>query len=300
MKTSHTHAFTVDVEDWFHILDCPQAPALCQYDAFESRVTANTDKLLQILANAEVTATFFVLGWVAARHPRLVRHIADAGHEIAVHGFAHTLAADMSTAELEADTRRAIDTVGNAAGKAPQGYRSPGGSLMKQHEWVFDLLLELGLRFDASLYPRKGGLLKPAGQLRHPYVIRTDGKRRLWEFPSSVRRCLWQDLAFAEGGYFRVLPYFLVSRWFRSSEEKGHPVSACIHPRELDPEHPRMTLSVVKRWRTYAGIYGAETKLNRLLGEALAKLLADSGTSVRVWVQTGHSGPGHRDRGTDS
>jgi len=261
------HAFTVDVEDWFHILDCPQSPRPHQYDSFPSRVEVNTGRVLDLLSNHSVHATFFVLGWVADHYPRLVRRIAAEGHEIGVHGYHHVLASTLSDRELEDDTRRAVSAVAAAAGVAPVGYRSPGGSLLPRQRWIFDLLVELGMAFDASVYPRPGGLAEAERYPDRPYVIARASDAALWEFPSTVRRWCGVRWAFAEGGYLRLLPLPLVRRWFRERAAAGLPVSCCIHPRELDPDQPRLPLGPVKQWRTRVGLPGMEGKVRELLAE---------------------------------
>jgi len=261
------HAFTVDVEDWFHILDCPQSPRPEQYDSFPSRVEANTGRVLDLLAAYSVRGTFFVLGWVADRYPRLVRRICDAGHEVGVHGYHHVLASTLDDTALEEDTRRAVEAVGAAAGVAPAGYRSPGGSLLARQRWLFDLLIELGIAFDASVYPRPGGLAQAEGYPDRPYIIARAGNGSLWEFPSTVRRWGGVRWAFVEGGYLRLLPLSVVRRWVGEREAAGLPVSCCIHPRELDPDQPRLALGPVKQWRTRVGLRGMEAKVRRLLAE---------------------------------
>jgi peptidoglycan-N-acetylglucosamine deacetylase len=261
------HAFTVDVEDWFHILDCPQSPRPDEYDSFPSRVEVNTGRVLDLLAERSVRGTFFVLGWVADRYPRLVRRIVEAGHEIGAHGYHHVLASTLSDDELEDDTRRAVAAVGAATGVAPVGYRSPGGSLLARQRWLFDLLIELGMDFDASVYPRPGGLAEAEGYPERPYVIARAARAELWEFPSTVRRWCGIRWAFAEGGYLRLLPVSVVRHWFCEREAAGLTVSCCIHPREVDPGHPRLPLNPTKQWRTRVGLKGMEAKVRALLGE---------------------------------
>jgi len=261
------HAFTVDVEDWFHILDCPQSPAPEAYTQFESRVERNTERVLTILEEKGVKGTFFILGWVADQYPRLVGRIASAGHEIAVHGFDHVLASDLSDRELEIDIRRAVEAVSDAAGVQPMGYRSPGGSLLLKHRWVFELLLELGIQFDSSIYPRPGGLAEAEGFPLRPYIIHQRGERALWEYPSTIRKALGLTWAFAEGGYLRLLPLPLVRRWFRKSEWASLNVSVCVHPREFDPGQPRLPLNPLKQWKTQVGLKGLEAKIHALLSE---------------------------------
>ncbi|MCU0781955.1 MAG: polysaccharide deacetylase family protein [Akkermansiaceae bacterium] len=267
MNPSLVHAFTVDVEDWFHTLDCPQMPPLEKYDDFASRVEVNTALVLDMLERHEVRGTFFILGWVADRYPGLVRRIVSAGHEIAVHGYAHVLASSLSDEELEADTRRAFEAVGSAAGLAPVGYRSPGGSLLARQRWLFDLLLELGTHYDSSVYPRSGSLAETEGHPKRPYVIHRSGDRTLWEYPSTVRKVLGLNWPFAEGGYLRLMPLALVRKWFRESASERLRVNVCVHPREFDPDQPRLPLSLLRQWKTQVNIRGNQEKVESILSE---------------------------------
>ena len=267
MTYAEVHAFTVDVEDWFHILDCPQMPLPAQYARFESRVERNTELVLHALERHDVKATFFILGWVAETYPQLARKIAEAGHEIAIHGYAHVLASTLTDAQLEADTRRAFDVVSNATGVAPVGYRSPGGSLLARQRWLFDLLIELGIRFDSSVYPRSGGLAEAEGYPTQPYVIHRRGEKRLWEFPSTIRSWMGLKWAFAEGGYLRLLPLSLVRAWFYEHEQAGKTVNLCIHPREFDPNQPKLPLAPFKQWKAQVGLVGFDGKVASLLDQ---------------------------------
>ncbi|MCG5502202.1 polysaccharide deacetylase family protein [Ectothiorhodospira lacustris] len=267
MTSELVHAFTVDVEDWFHTLDCPQMPPLEKYDDFESRVEVNTTLVLDMLERHEVRGTFFILGWVADRYPGLVRQIVDAGHEIAVHGYAHVLASGLSDKELETDTRRAVEAVGTAAGVAPVGYRSPGGSLLDRQRWLFDLLLELGIRYDSSVYPRSGSLAETEGHPVRPYVIHRNGDAEFWEYPSTTRRVLGVKWPFAEGGYLRLMPLPLVRKWFHDSAAEQLRVNVCVHPREFDPEQPRLPLSPLRQWKTQVNIRGNQDKVESILSE---------------------------------
>ena len=259
------HAFTVDVEDWFHIMDTPLMPHPDEYHELPSRVEQNTDKVLTVLAEHDVLATFFVLGWVAERYPRLVRRIHHAGHEIGVHGYHHVPAFDLSDKELSEDTKRGVAAIGDAIGEGPIGYRSPGGSLLARQKWLFDELLDMGVWFDSSVYPRPGGLAEAEGSPKAPYLMGTPSGRRIWEFPSVTKRWLAMDWAFSEGGYMRLLPSSLVLAWIREQEKRRGRAMVCIHPRELDPDQPRLELSAYKQWKTQVGIKRFTDKLNVVL-----------------------------------
>lgn len=277
MTTQISHAFTIDVEDWFHILDCPQMPLPMQYGQFESRVVRNTELMLEMLDRHNVKATLFILGWVADKHPALIRKIANQGHEIGVHGYAHVLASSLTDTELEKDTRHGFDVVSNAAGMAPIGYRSPGGSLLNRQRWIFDLLLDLGITFDSSIYPRPGGIAEAEGYPTRPYIIHRRGKQELWEYPSTIRKWLSLQWAFAEGGYLRLLPRYLVTKWFEEHESIGQSINLCIHPREFDPKQPRLPLAPLKQWKAQVGLSGFDSKIEYLLThykfDAMGKIL---------------------------
>jgi polysaccharide deacetylase family protein (PEP-CTERM system associated) len=277
------NAMTVDVEDYFQVSAFEGIAPRPRWDAFESRVCANTERLLSIFAETDVKATFFVLGWIAERHTGLVQRIADSGHEIASHGYAHRLVYDLTKAAFRDDTRRAKAILEDASGKAVIGYRAPSYSITPRSLWALDILIEEGFRYDASIFPihhdRYGIPLSP----RHPYVIDRSGGS-LIEAPASTIRMGPINLPIGGGGYFRLLPYVWTEWGIKHINAIEH--RSCIfylHPWELDPEQPRLRCSWLGRLRHYRNLNATEERLRRLLREfAFAPMSQMLSTSVHV------------------
>jgi polysaccharide deacetylase family protein (PEP-CTERM system associated) len=258
---------TVDVEDYFHASVFDAAVPRDRWDDLESRVSANTDRLLAIFAEAGVRATFFVLGWVAERRPALVRRIAASGHEIASHGYGHRLVYGGTREEFRADLRRAKRAIEAAAGVPVAGYRAPSYSITAQSLWALDVLIEEGYQYDASIFPIHHDRYGIAASPRRPYrVWRRHGS--LWEIPGSTVRVGGLNLPVAGGGYFRLLPYAW-TKWGidRVNRQEGQPVVFYLHPWEIDPAQPRIPLPAPSRIRHYANLGRTEARLRRLLSD---------------------------------
>jgi polysaccharide deacetylase family protein (PEP-CTERM system associated) len=263
--THVTNAMTVDVEDYFQVSAFEGIAPRHTWDSFESRVCANTDRLLGIFEDAGVTATFFVLGWIAERHPELVRRIAGQGHEIASHGYAHRLVYDLTRDAFRDDVRRSKDLLESASSARVFGYRAPSYSITPRSLWALDILIEEGYGYDSSIFPihhdRYGIPVSP----RAPYVVeRAAGT--LIEAPGSAVRIGPANLPVGGGGYFRLLPYRW-TRWgiARMNEKEQRPAIFYLHPWEIDPEQPRLAAGYASRLRHYRNLDKTEARLRRLL-----------------------------------
>jgi polysaccharide deacetylase family protein (PEP-CTERM system associated) len=255
---------SVDVEDWFHVLDVPGAPALDTWAALPSRVEANFRKLLDLFSACDVRGTCFFLGWVAERFPLLVKDAAARGHEIASHGYAHRLAYEMTRDEFVADARRARLLLEDIAGAPVAGYRSAGFSVTEATPWFFEGLLEAGYAYDSSVFPAArdhGGMASAA---RAPHRMRVGGGM-LVEFPITVADLLGQALCFFGGGYLRFFPLPLIAAMADKVLREGRPVVFYIHPREIDPTHPRVPMGLRRRFKSYVNLRTTEPKLRALL-----------------------------------
>ncbi|MEP7245945.1 MAG: XrtA system polysaccharide deacetylase [Gammaproteobacteria bacterium] len=261
------NAMTVDVEDYFQVSAFESRVSRPHWDRFESRVCGNTECLLQLFNDANVTATFFVLGWVADRFPALVRRIAAEGHEVASHGFEHRLVYDLTPAEFAADLRRAKGILEDATGRAVVGYRAPSYSVTARSLWAFDVLIAEGYSYDASVFPIHHDRYGIPQSPRHPYrVHRKAGS--LWELPGSTVRIGGQNLPIGGGGYFRLLPYGWTRRGIAHvNQHEGKPVMFYLHPWEIDPDQPRLGGSLMSRFRHYRNLDKTEARLRRLLTE---------------------------------
>ncbi len=258
--------FSVDVEDWFHILDLPSTPGLAEWDALPSRVEENFLKLLDLFSESDSRVTCFFLGWVARRFPHLVREAERRGHEIASHGYAHRLAYEMTPEEFYVDAVMSKEVIQDAVGRQVLGYRSSGFSVTEKVPWFFDKLMEAGYRYDSSVFPapRAHGGLK--GEYYAPYVVRSRFDR-LIEFPLTTTKVLSHPMCFFGGGYLRLSPYCLIKKMASRVLREGRPVVFYIHPREIDPHHPRLPMNLIRNFKCHVNLKTTEAKIRRLLSD---------------------------------
>jgi polysaccharide deacetylase family protein (PEP-CTERM system associated) len=282
------NAMTVDVEDYFHVSVFDGLVPRHAWEDLESRVCANTDRLLEIFNESNTHATFFVLGWVAERFPDLVPRIAAEGHEIASHGYGHRLVYDLSRREFRDDIRRSKDVLESAIGKPVLGYRAPSYSVTPKSLWALDILIDEGFSYDASIFPihhdRYGIPVSP----RHPYVLQRAGA--LVEAPASTVKWGPVNLPIGGGGYFRILPYAW-TQWgiSRLNNVEGLPAIFYLHPWEIDPKQPRLEAPALGRFRHYYNLDKTEGRLRALLKDfAFSTMVAVLGkeTQVPVHAQT--------------
>jgi polysaccharide deacetylase family protein (PEP-CTERM system associated) len=255
---------TIDVEDYFHVSVFDGVIPRTEWEGLESRVCANTERLLAIFAEHDVKATFFMLGWVAERFPQLVSRVAALGHEIASHGYGHRLIYDQTRSAFRDDVRRAKALLESASGTAVLGYRAPSYSITPRSLWALDILIEEGYSYDSSIFPirhdRYGIPLSP----RHPYLIRRPGGVLL-EAPASTAALGPLNLPVAGGGYFRILPYQWTRSGIRSVNREGRAAIFYLHPWEIDPGQPRLKAGLLSRFRHYRHLDKTEARLRRLL-----------------------------------
>ncbi len=260
------HLFSVDVEEHFQVSAFDDILSRDQWDAQSSRVVPNTDRLLELLDRHGARGTFFTLGWVAQRHPSLVRRIAEAGHEVGSHTWWHRRVTTQSVAQFREEIRTSRAILENASGTAVRGFRAPSFSIVPGTEWAFDALLEEGYAYDSSLFPiRRPDYGYPASPTR-PYAIVRDAGRLL-EFPLATASLLGLRIPAAGGGYLRQFPLVLIRRAFRQQAAQGHPGMFYIHPWEVDPDQPRLPVGWLTRVRHYRGLAGTAAKLESLLSE---------------------------------
>lgn len=259
------NAMSIDVEDYFHVSVFDGIVPRSTWDGMESRVVANTERLLDIFDESGARSTFFVLGWVGERHPALVRRIADRGHEIASHGYAHRLIYDQTRAAFREDVRKAKGILQDASGRAVIGYRAPSYSITPRSLWALDVLLEEGYRYDSSIFPIQHDRYGIPVSGRAPYPI-TRPAGTLIEVPASTTRVGPFNLPVAGGGYFRILPYWW-TRWGmgRVNRLEQRPAVFYLHPWEIDPDQPRLQVGRLSRFRHYRNLEETETRLRALL-----------------------------------
>lgn len=264
MEHAVTNAFSIDVEDYFHVEALSSAIDRSQWDTLEYRAEANTQRVLAILAEEGIRATFFILGWVAKRSPQLVRDIHAAGHEVACHGLTHKTVYTQTPEVFRAETREAKQLLEDAAGAPVRGYRAATYSITKASLWALDILEELGFRYDSSIFPIRHDLYGIPGSPRFAYRV---GSGALLEVPITTVEYLGQRLPAGGGGYFRLLPYALFRAAVRrvNANDRQAAVFYC-HPWEIDPGQPRVAgVSAKSKFRHYTNLDRMESRLRRLL-----------------------------------
>jgi polysaccharide deacetylase family protein (PEP-CTERM system associated) len=257
------NALTIDVEDYFQVSALAPHFPRASWEVTPQRVAGNVRRLLELLREAQVQATFFTLGWVAERNPALVREITAHGHEVASHGYAHQRIAELGPRAFLEDIRRAKSILEDITGAAVMGYRAPSFSVGRDNPWAFDIMARAGYRYSSSVYP-----------IRHDHYGMPDAPRFPWrplpellEVPVATARLLRTNLPAGGGGYFRLLPYPL-SRWLieRINRVDRRPAVFYLHPWEIDPGQPRVRAAGAKtRFRHYLNLQRTQPRLSRLL-----------------------------------
>jgi polysaccharide deacetylase family protein (PEP-CTERM system associated) len=259
------NAMSIDVEDYFHVSVFDGIVPRAAWAAMESRVVRNTGRLLDIFDEFEVRSTFFVLGWVAERHPDLVKEIAQRGHEVASHGYAHRLVYDQTPKAFREDVRRAKGLLEDVSGRQVHGYRAPSYSITPKSLWAIDVLIEEGYQYDSSIFPIRHDRYGIPVSDRRPYRIDRNGGC-LIEVPGSTTQVGPMNLPVAGGGYFRILPYWW-TRWGIDRVNRLEQRSAVfyLHPWEIDPDQPRLHAGRLGRFRHYRNLPDTERRLRQLL-----------------------------------
>jgi len=256
------NALTVDLEDWYHVCGAGETEDPLQWDAYESRVTRNTQTILSLLARAHVRATFFVLGYIALREPELIRAIAREGHEVATHGHLHRRLFEMSPAEFEDDLARSLEAIAAAGGGRAVGYRAPEWSIRPHTMWALPILRKHGILYDSSMVPltRMGDRAYP----RLPVRFATD-HGDIAEFPLTTVRCFGERLPFTGGLPMRLVPYCYILSAVRRLNEGGQPALVYVHPWEFDAAQPRIALPWSRRFMHYFNLSATPRKFAGLL-----------------------------------
>lgn len=259
------HILTVDVEDYFQVEAFASRIPRESWGQFPSRVVRNTRRLLDLFDRFQVSATFFVLGWVAARFPELALEISSRGHELACHSFWHRRIDSLTPLEFRADTRAARETIEQAGSVRISGYRAPTWSITSRSLWALDVLAEEGFTYDSSIFPVHHDLYGIPGANRFQYEHVCANGKKLTEIPPATLKFGGLTIPAAGGGYLRIFPLRISKAVFRQFEEKGHPVVLYIHPWEVDPDQPRLAGSLKSRFRHYTNLQNTESRLADLL-----------------------------------
>jgi len=260
------HAISFDVEEHFQVAAFWSDERRTKWDSYESRVERNVDKILALLSLQEVRATFFVLGWVALRHPNLVKAIASQGHEIASHGFGHEMITSQQPGQFREDVRKSKEILENIAGTVIHGYRAPSFTITSQTRWALEILVEEGYLYDSSIFPVQHDRYGMPGADPYCHRIETESGS-LWEVPPSTLKVGPIRIPIAGGGYFRLYPYPVLRRLLYRAAADGHPLIMYFHPWEFDPDQPRMSGSTLSRFRHYLNLKKTETRLRQLISD---------------------------------
>lgn len=258
------NVFSIDLEEWFCVYNLSQVIPYDQWSTCESRVEKSTLAILDLLSKHNVAGTFFVLGWVAERHPDLVREVERRGHEIASHGYSHRLITKMTSEEFRADLERSLEVLTKLASAPVRGFRAPSFSVTKKTWWSLEILRACGIRYDSSIFPI--GFHPDYGVADAPLQAHAVAEG-LWELPMSVAELMGKRLPCSGGGYFRQLPYAATRHLMKTCNAQGRPIMFYLHPWEVDPGQPRVALPLVKRVRHYNNLEKTLPRLEKMLND---------------------------------
>ncbi|MDD3632370.1 MAG: polysaccharide deacetylase family protein [Candidatus Cloacimonetes bacterium] len=259
--------FTIDVEDYYHIVSDRGVPPISEWDSLPSIVESGFLRLLDLLDVYEVKATCFFLGYIAKKYPYLVKEARKRGHEIASHGMFHKVIAHMSREELMADFHNSKSLLEDICSEEITTFRSPSFSVTEATPWFFESLAETGYIADSSVFPVKRDYGGYQIEQKKPYWIKTD-KGNICEFPISVASLLGKEICFFGGGYLRFFPKWVILYMHKKLAKKGIPTLYYIHPREMEPQHPRLNLNKTSYFKCYVNLKTVKPKLEAILSSS--------------------------------
>ncbi len=273
--TRFRHALSFDVEEYFQVANLRGHFTRESWEGVSPRVDVGMDVILSALEKHDAHATFFFLGWIAERHPALVRRCIDAGHEIASHGYEHLFLQDLGPEQLHEDLARTEAALTAAGAPRPLGFRASTFTLTRSTWWAFDVLAARGYRYDSSVHP-----------VRHPVygipnfepgisTVRSSNGTEIVEFPVSTYPIFGRNFPFAGGGYFRLLPVAFTQRMLAGLERRGRPGAFYLHPWEFDPGQPRVDAPFLKRFRHYLNLDRTSARLEHMLARFQFTTMAD-------------------------
>ncbi len=282
MRPAPTNAFSIDVEDYFHVSAYNSVIDRGDWDALPSRVEQNTHKVLEILDQHDTVGTFFVLGWVAERHPALVRKIAGEGHEVACHGMSHKLIYVQGRENFRSETRESKALLEDIIGAQVSGYRGASFSITQSSLWALDELAELGFEYDSSIFPVRHDRYGIPGAPHQPFRIKTASGSEIVEFPMTTVNIAGWRMPVSGGGYFRIYPYALTHAALKSREKSGEPFVFYAHPWEVDPDQPLHDAGWLSNFRHRTNLRRCEARLHRLLKDFRFSTMTDVLESVSL------------------
>ncbi len=270
------NVLSVDVEDYFHVEAFASRIRYDDWNSFTPRVDRNVRRILQLFAKYQVKATFFVLGWVATKFPRLVQDIALEGHEIGSHGYKHQRLHRLTRDEFRRDIRDAAAALTDQIQRPIRCYRAPSFSIVPTTAWALDILGEEGIAIDSSIFPVRHDLYGFPEAERFPSWHVSATGHHIFEFPPSTVRYCGQNIGVGGGGYLRLLPYGVTCRALNYINDVQHePIMVYFHPWEIDPDQPRIRTGWRSTLRHYLNLSTTERKIERLLQDFRFSTLSD-------------------------
>lgn len=260
------NALTIDLEDYYHAASFEHIIDKRNWDDMESRIQQNLEKILSILDEYQVKATFFALGWVAERYPILIRTIVNEEHEVASHGYNHTMINHQSKGSFKEDIIKTKKILEDITGIKIKGYRAPSFSINKSSLWALNILCEYGHMYDSSIFPIRHDRYGMSDAKRFPHTIQLNGRGNIKEFPPSTIRILNLNFPIAGGGYLRLFPIKFIEWGIKKLNNiEKQPAIIYLHPWELDPQQPRIPARWLSRFRHYVNLDTTEKKLRHLI-----------------------------------
>ena len=258
------HLLSVDLEEWFHILEYFSNNSLEHWNSFESRIHESTEQLLVLFENKQVKATFFSLGWIAQKYPDLIERIAKTGHEIGCHSSEHSLVHTMTPNQFEKDIAKALDRLRSLSGQPVTAFRAPGFSITKKCLWAFDILARNGITVDSSVFPATRAHGGMPGAPDKPFIIETFSGC-IKELPISTFKWFRKRMAFSGGGYLRLFPYCIHETLFNHAIRRNKSIILYLHPRDIDKGQPKFKLPPLRLLKSYINIRTTYKKTERML-----------------------------------
>ena len=266
MNNEPTNYLTIDVEDYFQVAAFENIINPDTWNTYASRVERNTCLILEILAQHDVKATFFIVGWIAERHPALVKEIDNQGHEIGCHSYLHRKIYDLTPDEFREDTKRAKNILEDILGRKVVGYRAPSYSITKKSLWALDILEELGFTYDSSIFPIIHDNYGIPDAPRFEYKL---PKHKMMEYPISTVLIRGRKVPVAGGGYFRLFPYWFTKMALKKiNEREKKPFIFYLHPWEADPDQPRFNnAGYFSKFRHYNNLHKTAERFIKVLND---------------------------------
>ncbi|GHT61920.1 polysaccharide deacetylase [Bacteroidia bacterium] len=254
--------FTFDIEDWYN---CDFITPDFNWEKYEVRIYSGIEKILAELESRNLKATFFCLGWIAERHPQVIRDIHAAGHHIGCHSYQHELSFRFDRQGFKNDTEKSKKLIENLIGEKINAFRAPGFSITEQNIWALEVLTELGFEYDSSLFlaAHDYGGFQSYGKAE-PAILQLPNGLQIKEFPINIHKIIGKSIVFSGGGFFRLFPYFLIKNWAEHTDY----LMTYFHPRDFDPNQPMIkSLPLMRKFKSYVGLKSSFKKFQKLLND---------------------------------